>query len=233
MATVSDSTTLLQVTPVPNAVTVLPTNWSLADLSRRLGDIPLERIRLFPPLGTAREEDAVAVNERKEGLVELVDGILVEKAIGFFESRLAAVIIGLFERFLDEKNVGIVSGADGMLRTIGQQVRMPYVAFIRWDRLPDGKLPRQAVLPLAPDLAIEVLSEGDTPAEMNRKVHEYFQAGTRLVWIIDPRTQSATSYSSPEKPQAIDPQGSLDGGEVLPGFQLSLADLFAKAGPRQ
>jgi Uma2 family endonuclease len=81
----------------------------------------------------------------------------------------------------------------------------------------------------APDLAVEVLSEGNTPAEMNRKLGEYFAGGVRLVWLIDPDTQTALAYTSPDKSNFIGADGALDGGDVLPGFGLPLRDLFAES----
>jgi Uma2 family endonuclease len=79
-----------------------------------------------------------------------------------------------------------------------------------------------------PDLTVEVLSKSNTPKEMERKRREYFDAGVRLVWIIDPKTQSATAYSSPTKSRHVGPDQSLDGGEILPGFRLSLKELFSR-----
>jgi Uma2 family endonuclease len=65
---------------------------------------------------------------------------------------------------------------------------------------------------------------------MERKRREYFQGSARLVWEIDPDTHSARVYTSPDQFQEIGPDGSLDGGDVLPGFTLSLSRLFARAG---
>src|SRR5438876_486092 len=74
---------------------------TLADLHRRLGGIPLERIRCQPPPGTAKEEDVLLRPNGEKRLFELVDGVLVEKPMGFYESRLAAVLIYLLEGFLE------------------------------------------------------------------------------------------------------------------------------------
>ena len=68
--------------------------------------------------------------------------------------------------------------------------------FIAWERFPNRQLPREPIPALAPDLAIEVLSEGNTEQEMQRKLHDYFTAGVRLVWYIDPRSRSAKSYTA-------------------------------------
>ena len=79
-----------------------------------------------------------------------------------------------------------------------------------------------------PDLAVEVLSESNTAEEMARKLREYFAAGVRLVWMIDPRDRTATVFTGPELSRMLDETHTLDGGDVLPGFQLPLRDLFAE-----
>jgi len=209
-----------------------PTGWrdeTLADLVARLGDIPLERIRTAPPLGTAVERDVLEAKQRIGRICELVDGVLVEKTTGTYESVLAGIIIRMLGSFVDERNLGLVTAPDGMLKILPQLVRIPDVAFLSWNRLPPGGRPQDAIWSLAPDLAVEVLSEGNTPGEMRRKLDEYFRSGTRLVWYIDPKTRTARVFTSPESACEIDSQGVLDGGEVLPGFRLPLAEVFARA----
>jgi Uma2 family endonuclease len=105
-------------------------------------------------------------------------------------------------------------------------VRLPDVCFISWSKLKLRRFPRAPIAPLVPDLAIEVLSPTNTHAEMERKLREYFAAGVRLVWYIDPELQSATIYNAPDSFHVVRVADTLDGGDVLPGFSLSLADLF-------
>jgi Uma2 family endonuclease len=83
---------------------------------------------------------------------------------------------------------------------------------------------------LYPDLAVEVLSKSNTEKEMKRKLREYFEAGTRLVWLVDPKARTVRVYTSPRKFKLLTEDQTLDGGEVLPGFELSLRKLFARAG---
>jgi hypothetical protein len=66
---------------------------TVSELLHQLGDIPPERVRLQPPPGTATEADVVAVHNREERLCELIDGVLVEKTIGYYESYIAATLI--------------------------------------------------------------------------------------------------------------------------------------------
>jgi Uma2 family endonuclease len=199
---------------------------TLADLRRRLGGIPLKRIWFHPAPGTATERDVIEAEERENRLCELIDGTLVEKAMGFEESRLAMCLGHLINSYLDQHDLGICIGADGMMRIAPGLVRIPDVSFISWDRLPGRESPKEPIPDLAPDLAVEVLSEGNTPAEMARKVREYFDAGVVLVWLIDPRKRTARVFSKVGKSTLVRADQALDGGAVLPGFTVPLADLL-------
>ncbi len=199
---------------------------TLADLRQRLGGIPLERIWFYPAPGTATEKDVIAAEARENRLCELVDGTLVEKAMGFEESRLAGRLLYFVNAYLEKHDLGVCVGADGMMRIAPRLVRIPDLSFISWDRLPGRESPREPIPDLAPDLAVEVLSEGNTKAEMDRKVREYFDAGVVLVWLIDPRKRTARVFSTVEKSTLVRADQSLDGGAVLPGFVLPLADFL-------
>lgn len=207
----------------------LAENWSLADLREHLGGIPIERIRGNPPPGQATVEDLIRNNDQKNGICELIDGVLVEKPLGQYESRLAHLIGYFLENFLEDNDLGICLGADGPLELSSDQVRVPDLTFVSWDQFPDGVPRDESVLRRSPDLAIEVLSKSNTKAEMNRKLDDYFESGTKLAWYIDPVTETAKAYSSPDDFQVIEPGGILDGGDLLPGFKLSLAELFQRA----
>jgi Uma2 family endonuclease len=210
------------------APTTAPVFENVADLLERLGQIAPQRIRLRPPPGQATEADVLTVLDRDNRLCELVDGTLVEKVMGFSESFLAAEIVREMGTFARSHDLGIVTGADGTIRLLEGLVRIPDVAFISWDRLPGRRLPTRPIPDLAPDLAVEVLSEGNTPGEMERKLKEYFLAGTRLVWFVDPARRTAEAYTSPETFTTINESQDLDGADVLPGFRLPLAALLER-----
>lgn len=201
---------------------------TIADMLVALGDIPPERVLMSPPPGTATEQDAIECETRQNRLCELVDGILVEKAVGYHESIIAGAILALLRAFVIPKNLGCVSGSDGMMRLFPELIRMPDVAFASWSRFPGGRLPAEPAPSIAPDLAIEVLSVSNTVGEMERKRREYFEASVSLVWMIDPRQRTAVVYTSPEEFTEYGESDSLTGGEVLPGFTLSLSELFAE-----
>jgi Uma2 family endonuclease len=111
-------------------------------------------------------------------------------------------------------------------------VRIPEVSFISWDRFPNRRLPDEPIPDLAPDLAVEVLSPSNTREEMRRKLHDYFTAGSRLVWFVDPAARTVTVYTSPDQSMVLRPDQTLDGGPVLPGFSLPLSQLFAELDPQ-
>ncbi|MFO0957343.1 MAG: Uma2 family endonuclease [Isosphaeraceae bacterium] len=206
---------------------------TVAELLERLGDIPPGRVRLVPTPGTATEADVLHYLDRENRLFELVDGTLVEKAMGFDESLLAGLILSSINQFLFENDLGIAAGADGTLKLTTGQVRIPDVTFVSWASLPGGERPAGPIPQLPVDLAVEVLSQGNTRGEMERKVAEYLGAGTKLVWLIDPRKRAAWIHA-PGLPVAELADGdSLDGGNVLPGFVLRPAPLFDRAARRR
>jgi Uma2 family endonuclease len=203
---------------------------SFADVLRHLGDVAPDRIRWEPHPGTATVADLVAVNDRKDGpACELVEGFLVEKAVGYSESLLAARLIGFLLTWVLPRNLGHVLAPDGSVHLLPGVVRLPDVAFVPWDRLPRGVRPEAPAPAVVPALVVEVLSVSNTPAEMTRKRREYFTAGVRLAWEVDPRARTVAVYTRPDPADAVLAVGqSLDGGAVLPGFALALADLFGE-----
>jgi Uma2 family endonuclease len=203
---------------------------TIADVLEVLPGIPLERIRLNPPPGTATEQDVIAIHDRENRLCELVDGILVEKTVGFYEARLALVLARILDDFTAAHDLGIVVGADGMMRLSPGLVRIPDAAFLSWSKLPDRAIPHEPIPHLAPDLTVEVLSASNTPQEMARKIDEYFAAGVRLVWLLDHRSRTMTVHTSPEQTATVTEDEDLDGGPVLPGFSVPLREVFERAG---
>ena len=206
-----------------------PVYRTLESLFRRIGPIPPARIRLTPSPGLAEEHHVIEIEERENRRCELVDGVLIEKDMASFESQLAMLIGHILLSFLETHDLGIVLGDGGMLRLAPGLVRIPDVSFIAWRQLPDRMFPADAIAGMYPDIAVEVISAGNTPGEMRRKLRDYFTAGTQIVWFIYPTTKSAEVYTGPRKRQKLTPADSLEGGSVLPGFELSLEKLFARA----
>jgi len=211
---------------------VLETEPTLTDLERRFGSIPLHRVRLHP--FPATEDDVVLLHERERRLFELVGGVLVEKTMGFRESHIAIVIGCLLQNFVGPRKLGVVAGTDGMMRLAPGLVRIPDVSFCMWEQFPDRKVARTPIPDIHPDLAVEVLSQSNTVREMDDKLEDYFDSGASLVWLVDPETRSALVFTSPDRETAtklVEGQ-SLDGGTVLPGLAIPLADIFAELDPQ-
>jgi Uma2 family endonuclease len=191
-----------------------------------LGRVPMNRIVFDPLPGTATEQDVTRLDDHEDRLCELVDGTLVEKAMGFEESLIAIRIGYLLSVFIIPRKLGLISGEGGMMRILKGRVRIPDVAFISFDRLPNRRPPQGPIPNLAPDLAVEVLSESNTRQEMSIKLSEYFKAGTRLVWYVDPKAKSVNVYTSPDQVQSLTMDAILTGGDVLPGFETPVSAIF-------
>ncbi len=198
-----------------------------SDLVMRFGPMPLNR---FGPgaLEQSGTEDAVIQwNEQGNRLFELVDGILVEKAMGAFESFLTSELIYILSGFVKRGKLGIVLPPDGMMRLWPGRVRIPDISFISWDRLPGRRVPRTPMFELSPNLAIEVISPSNTRQEMQTKLDDYFTSGVELCWYIYPEEKQVRVFTSPGTYQILHAHDSLDGGAVLPGLIISLEDFFS------
>lgn len=200
---------------------------TVAELLDRLG-VPPERVRLKPAIGTATEQDVLDVWARERKLCELVEGTLVEKTVGARESYLAWRIGHLLGIYLDHNDIGYGLSSDGMMRIAPHLVRIPDVSFVSWETLGAREVPDTPIPRLRPDLAIEVISEGNRPKEMENKLHEYFDAGVPLVWYVYPETRTVHVFTSPDEAVTLGINGTLDGGDVLPGFVLPVARIFER-----
>ena len=207
------------------AVSVPDKRFTLADLVHRFGPMPAERIRTNPPPGTATEQNVIDVEEGESRLCEVVDGVLVEKTVGIYESYLAPRLIQVLTEFVQEHQLGIVLGADGMMRLAPGLVRIPDASFISWNLLPGRRIPRVPFADLAPDLAVEVISPSNTVREMERKLQEYRAAGVRLVWYVLPEPREVHVYT-PDRHDVLTIDQEISGGDVLPGFTLPVRQMF-------
>ena len=226
MATAEQFTAASPRLPLPPSR--LPENWTVQELESHLG-VPPARIRLHPPPGMATEQDVLALEERMHVLCELIDGILVEKSMGWYESTIAQILGGMLQMYLQQHKVGLGLGADAAIKLPDEQVRMPDLCFVSRERVARARPERGTVPSLVPNLAVEVLSESNTDREMQRKLRDYFTAGVELVWLIDRPTRTARVYSAADRFEAIDTDGVLNAGEVLPGFTVPLPELFRRA----
>lgn len=197
---------------------------TVADLLHELGQISAERVRLQPAPGTATEEDLLRTQ-----CCELIDGTLVELAMGFFESRLAVVLAFQFEQYLRSNPIGFTVGADGYTRLEGVGIRFPDVAVRVWERHRQRQVPMVSVTEVLPSLAVEVISPGNTRAEMLRKQQEFLERGTELFWLCDPRKQTVEVTDAHGNTMVLGWDDVLTGEPVLPGFRLKVSDWFARS----
>lgn len=159
---------------------------------------------------------------------ELSRGRLVrEPRPGALHARIAADLYSELQQYVETHGLGSVEIEAGFrLKAHPLTVRGPDVAFISRDRLP-AEIP-VSWWPFAPDLAIEIVSTSKTLAALNEKIFEYFESGTREVWVVEPRTRSVTVYRSLSNIALVREPEVIDGGDLLPGLQLRL-DSFLPA----
>ena len=159
---------------------------------------------------------------------ELCKGELLPMTpVGIRHGTIVVKLCRLLGAYVEEKRLGVVGTEGGFrLQRNPDTVRGPDLAFIAKDRLPPEGIP-EAFADFPPDLAVEVLSPGDTATEVLRKVGEYLAAGVPLVWVVDPTIQKVTVYRSLQDIKVLSAEENLDGGKVLPGFRVSVAAIFA------
>jgi Uma2 family endonuclease len=105
-------------------------------------------------------------------------------------------------------------------------VRAADAAFVRADRIPPGG-PPAGYFEGAPDLAVEVVSPGDTVQEVEDKVDDYLAAGARMVWVVNPRRRTVTGHRPGVNPVVLREGDFLDGHDVVPGFRCAVREVFA------
>ena len=167
---------------------------------------------------------------------ELVRGVVVrEPPAGFEHGRLANRILYILTAFAEKHGLGEVLASETgfVLFEEPPTVRAPDAAFVAEGRVSSPAAPGFGRL--APDLAVEVVSPSNTIAQIHSKVLDYLDAGSRLVWVVDPATRTVIVYRSRNEIRLLTGYEELDGGEVLPGFRVDLPAIFGpkKAEDRQ
>ena len=158
---------------------------------------------------------------------ELSRGELVPMTpAGIRHLAVASKLDRLLGSYVEQKGLGLVGPEGGFyLRRNPDIVRAPDVAFISKARLEKGGIPEKFA-DFPPDLAVEVLSPDDTATEVQKKIEEYLAGGVPLIWIVDPAIQSVTVYRSLQDVKVLTPDQELDGGDVIPGFRVKVAEIF-------
>ncbi len=159
---------------------------------------------------------------------ELVKGELITMPPSSGEHGLRTFnIAALLGPFIKRNNLGVGLGAEtGFLITRNPDtVRAPDCAFVRTERMPAENM-RKKFWPLAPDLAVEVLSPSESASEVLEKIDEWLAAGTRLVWVVDPEKKNVRVYAPNRQPQVLHLKDRLSGEDVLPGLSVDVAEIF-------
>jgi Uma2 family endonuclease len=145
---------------------------------------------------------------------------------GLEASEIAGGIFSLVFAFVRPRGLGVVTSSDGtyILARNPDVVVVPDVAFVAWEHLPGGVRPK-GFAPVPPDLAIEVVSPSDGPADIAEKMSRYRQAGVALVWWVQPKDRTVTVYRHGQEVATLHEGDTLDGEDVLPGFVLPVAGI--------
>ncbi len=161
------------------------------------------------------------------GPCELVRGKLVKREYNPFQTALVATkVLRRLAEYVDEHGAGMVLPASGFqIAHDPDTVLAPDAAFISAERVPNDRI--EGYFDGAPDLAVEVLSPTDRAGEVLAKVLDWLDAGCRAVWVVDPETRTVTVYHSRKEIVVLGQTDELGGGEVVPGFAVSVAEIFA------
>ncbi|MCS7056921.1 MAG: Uma2 family endonuclease [Thermoflexales bacterium] len=156
---------------------------------------------------------------------ELIEGALVVSPAGMQHEEVGAELLFLIRSFLAKERLGKVFGSSVGYQLAERVLLSPDVSFVRTERLPRGSSP-EGFGRFAPDLAVEIISPGDSMTTIEDKVELYLKHGTQLVWVINPKLRRATIYRADGSVSVIRGDGVLSGEAVLPGFTCALAEIL-------
>ncbi len=160
---------------------------------------------------------------------ELVDGeLIVMGAAGGKHGYYVALMNFFLTSYSRDRKIGFTFDSDTSFKMASGNRRSPDCSFFSKERLKSlGGIPK-GYIEGSPDLVVEILSPGNTVEEMHQKVVDYFQNGSRLVWMIHPDEQYVLVYHEPQPDQLKRPGDRLEGEDVIPGFSLDLSEFFAE-----
>ena len=172
-------------------------------------------------------EDLLEIHDRP--MPELVDGQLMEREMGLKSDRIALTLMRRIGNFVEEHDLGETNGSQGSFRIFpGEPNRV---------RIPDGSYTSKAHIPsggtfeghglIAPDLVVEVVSPNDVAEELHAKLNDYQSAGVLLIWVVYPKSRTIQVHALNQPMRQLRERDVLTGGDVLPGFECSVAGVFA------
>jgi Uma2 family endonuclease len=161
---------------------------------------------------------------------EIVNGELIDMGnSGALHGYVCSLLLAALMGYILPQKLGVVLDSSTAFKMKNGNKRSPDISFFAKERLQGITELPSGFLEGAPDLAVEVLSPGNTVEEIHDKLTEYFENGTRLAWVIHPNEKYILVYRSAQEPdRLLKSVDFLDGEEVVPGFSLPVADLFQK-----
>jgi Uma2 family endonuclease len=196
--------------------------------------VQVQSPKLSPAPSSAVEMPRLVTGEQLAGLgdigrTELVKGVIVRMSpTGYSHGRVESNAGAILSAFVRQHKLGEVFVGEVGIYTARHPdtVRGADVAYISNERM--ARVQSSSYLDIAPELVVEILSPDDRWGDLVDKLSEYFAVGVQVVWVADPKTQSVYVYRSPDKVQHFSVEDALPGGDVLPGFSVSVAELFAR-----
>jgi len=170
-------------------------------------------------------EDLLTMPDGK--LYELVDGRLVERKMSIWSSYVAGVIFDLLNSFCRENRLGWVLPEGTSFQcfpALPGRVRKPDVSFVRFQRLSLSQATTEGHCPIAPDLAVEVVSPNDTAYEIDEKVREFLDAGVPLVWVVNPEQRTVEIHRASGPGVILRENDEITGEDIIPGFRCRVGD---------
>jgi Uma2 family endonuclease len=177
-------------------------------------------------LMTAEEAAQLSTVNRR---FEVVKGVYIEMSpASALHGKVTSTLHFLIVSHVRKNRLGEVTAAETgfVLTRAPDTVRAADVGFISASRLSSTGIPETGFWPIAPDLAVEVVSPGDSSDDVQAKVEDYLSAGTRMVWVVYPKTRSVTVFRSLRDVKVLRADESLSGEDVLPGFECKVSEVF-------
>ena len=164
----------------------------------------------------------------EDGRGEVIRGEMLEVCpTNWDHADIAGNVVTSLKIWIRPRRLGFAGVEAGfVIATEPLTVLAPDVAFVRAERLPSPDW-REKFLPIAPDLAVEIVSPSESSRETHDKILLYLEAGTPIVWVIYPRRRTVTVHTQDRMARILSEGEMLDGGDVLPGFTLPVAEVFA------
>jgi Uma2 family endonuclease len=166
--------------------------------------------------------------EQLEPPFEMIDGVPREKPpMGLFANILASYLSAAINHFAMPKKLGMAIN-ETTYKVTEKNSRRPDVSYVEFARLPAWEvlLDDPPLLECAPNAAIEIFSPSNTIEDMDTRIENFFASGVQLVWVVHPKSKQIYVYESTKNCKILEIGDALDGGKVLPGFSLPLAEIF-------